>query len=391
MRILMLSDVYFPRINGVSTSIATFRRELDARGHDVTLVAPDYPKREDEKGVHRIPARPLVFDPEDRMMRWRSLQRLTAGFEKGRFDLVHIQTPFLAHRFGVRVARALGIPVVESYHTFFEEYFHCYLPWLPGGALRWAARQLTRQQCNGVDGVIVPSSAMAGVLERYGVRTPLAVIPTGIELDRFGEGDGAAFRRRYGIEAGAPVLLYVGRVAHEKNLGFLLHVVNHLRASRPDLIFVIAGEGPARPWVEAETRRLGLEHHVRLVGYLSRHGELQDCYRAADLFVFASRTETQGLVLLEAMALGVPVVSTAVMGTTDVVQDGKGALVAREEVIDFAIQVERVLSQPELKAQLSDAARQYAHQWSAPEMADRLAGYYLSITRRFASVPAGRS
>jgi glycosyltransferase involved in cell wall biosynthesis len=309
----MLSDVYFPRVNGVSTSIQTFRRDLEAQGCNSVLVAPQYPQtRDDEPGILRVRSRYLPFDPEDRAVVASELKRVVRARGAG-FDLVHVHTPFLAHAVGVRLARRLGLPVVETYHTFFEEYFHHYLPFVPRAALRALARAVSRRQCNAVDAVIAPSPQMADVLREYGVRTEIRVIPTGLDLGRLAGGDGERFRARHGIAPGRPVALTVGRVAFEKNIRFLIAMLERVRHAIPDVLLVIAGEGPALPALKREVGERGLAGHVCFVGYLDRGGPLLDCYRSADVFVFASRTETQGLVLLEAMALGLPVVSTAVM------------------------------------------------------------------------------
>src|SRR5687768_6798283 len=139
MRILMISDVYFPRINGVSTSIQTFRRGLHAAGHETVLVAPEYPVQYSDAGqepIIRVASRYLPCDPEDRIMRQGTLRALRPELERGRFDLVHIQTPFLAHYYGVSVARQLGVPVIETYHTYFEEYLHHYVPVIPRPVMR---------------------------------------------------------------------------------------------------------------------------------------------------------------------------------------------------------------------------------------------------------------
>ena len=219
-----------------------------------------------------------------------------------RFDLVHIQTPFVAHYRGLELARRFGVPAVETYHTFFEEYLFHYVPFLPKGWLRAAARRFSRTQGNSVAALVVPSTAMREVLGGYGVTTPMHVVPTGIPLAEFGGGDGARFRARLGIAAATPLLLFVGRVAHEKNIGFLLRALELAKQQVPGLEMVIAGEGPAEASLRREAARLGLAARVHFVGYLDRKGALLDCYAAADAFVFASRTETQGLVLLEAMA-----------------------------------------------------------------------------------------
>lgn len=380
MRILMISDVYFPRINGVSTSIQTFARELTALGCTVTLIAPDYGRCAPEPfEIIRIPSRYLPLDPEDRILRHRALRRVGRGLAGRGFDLMHIHTPFIAHYSGLGLARRLGIPALATYHTFFEQYLHCYVPLVPAPWLRALARRLSMSQCNALDALVVPSQAMLKVLQGYGVRVPARVIPTGIELRQFDHGDGAAFRARHGIAPGRPVLVFVGRLAHEKNIGFLLRMLVRVKARLPEVLLVVAGEGPARETLTAQVYELALADNTRFVGYLDRDGPLEDCYRAGDAFVFASRTETQGLVLLESMALGVPVVSTAVMGTREVLAEGRGALIAPEDEAVFADRVLAVLEDPALRARLAAAGRDYAQTWSAPVLAERLLGYYREV------------
>lgn len=381
MKILMLSDVYFPRVNGVSTSIQTFRCELQELGHEIWLVAPRYDQPTvDERGIDRVRSSQVLFDPEDRMMHLRPLARRLATLQTWNFDLIHIQTPFVAHYAGVRLARRWGIPCVETYHTFFEEYLFHYLPILPRSAWRAVARRLSRRQCNQLDGLVVPSRAMFDVLVRYGVRTRMRIIPTGIPGDALPEGNSAAFRARHGIRPDQPVLVFVGRVAFEKNIEFLLRVTHELRrTTHPHVVLIIAGEGPAKHRLRHLGSALGLETHLRFVDYLARGVDLSSCYQAGDVFVFASRTETQGLVLLEAMSLGVPVVSTAVMGTRDILAAEQGALIAEEDVPRFAAQVRRLLDDAELRRRLSEEGRVYAGQWAARGPAQALLAFYQDL------------
>lgn len=386
-RILMLSDVYFPRVNGVSTSIQTFRRDLDAEGCASVLVAPQYPEsRQDESGIVRVRSRYFPFDPEDRVIVARELERAVEALHCD-FDLIHVHTPFVAHVVGLRLARRLGIPVVESYHTFFEEYFHHYLPYVPRAVLRAVARGVSRRQCNAVDAVVAPSPQMAEALRAYGVRSEIRVIPTGLDTNQLKGGDGAGFRARHGIAPDRPVALTVGRVAFEKNIGFLLPVIDRVRRSIPDVVFVIAGEGPALTTLQRQVGERGLADNVRFVGYLDRSGPLLDCYRSANVFVFASRTETQGLVLLEAMALGLPVVSTAIMGTQSVLDGAGGAIVVNEDEVQFASAVEMVLKNRETQASLGLRARQYVEaRWSSAEMAKRMLELYRGVAGRAPAV-----
>jgi 1,2-diacylglycerol 3-alpha-glucosyltransferase len=379
VRILMVSDVYFPRVNGVSTSIQTLRQALAAAGHASELVAPAYPSTLEEAGIVRVAGWQIPRDPEDRLMHPRALAAALDQLDPANYDLVHIHTPFMAHRAGVNWARRHGLPCVETYHTLFEEYFHHYLPFLPKSWLAAAARMISRKECDGVSAVIAPSSAMKNALLAYGVSSPIHIIPTGLNLADFANCDGPAFRSRHGIAPECPVIAYVGRVAFEKNLEFLLRVTEHVRRDLPDVMFVIAGEGPARALLERAAAKHGLSENVRFVGYLERRTELPACYCAADVFVFASKTETQGLVLLEAMALGVPVVGLAEMGTKDLLQEGQGCRIAPDDVAGFAgalrpLLVDRVAAQA-----LGAMGKIYAESWSEARMVEAILGLYRSL------------
>jgi glycosyltransferase involved in cell wall biosynthesis len=384
----MLSDVYFPRVNGVSTSIQTLRQALAEAGHESVLVAPDYPATVAEAGIVRVPGWPIPRDPEDRLMHPRALADALETFNPADFDLVHIHTPFLAHRAGVRWARRHGLPCVETYHTLFEEYFHHYLPFLPKAWLAAAARMISRKECDGVTAVIAPSSAMKQSLQAYGVSSPVHIIPTGLNLADFADCDGPAFRARHGISPERPVMAYVGRVAFEKNLDFLLRVTDAVRHRLPGALLVIAGEGPARASLERAVAKRGLADNVRFVGYLERKTELPACYCAADVFVFASRTETQGLVLLEALALGVPVVGLAEMGTKDVLKEGAGCRIAPDDVAGFADVLIPLLADRAAAQALGAAGKAYAATWNEARMCEAVLALYQSLHPAFGTDPA---
>lgn len=383
MRLLMISDVYFPRVNGVSTSIQTTRRALGQLGHEVMLIVPDYPQpHADDDNVLRVSGRRVLLDPEDQLMRWSELMRLGRSLASHDFDLLHIHTPFVAHYAGLRLARSLGLPVVETYHTFFEQYLEHYIPFLPGALLRLAARRLTVSQGNAVDTLIAPSLAMRDQLLRYGVRTPVEVIPTGIDLSAWRGPEAPDPRPALGLTADQPMLLYVGRMAFEKNIEFLLEMFTHVLAQRQDARLVLAGEGPAEAHLRQRVDQMGMRERVLFLGYLPRDGALQALYRAADVFVFASTTETQGLVLIEAMALGTPVVALAEMGTRDIVREDDGCLVAPHEPAGFAARVLELLNHPHRAAQLAARAVLAAEAWREERVAERLVGLYEQVIAR---------
>jgi glycosyltransferase involved in cell wall biosynthesis len=372
-------------VNGVSTSIKTFMEGLSSSGHESVLATPSYPHRPenpDSDQIVRLPARAVPFDPEDRLLKWRAFQTWLDNIQPNRFDVLHIHTPFTAHYGGVRLGRRLGIPIVETYHTYFEHYLHHYAPLAPAWLTKPIARRLSVSQCQQVDAVISPSPQMADALRNYGVKTPISIIPTGLPTDAFERGDRNAFRLRYGIPLARPVALFVGRVAYEKNIDFLLDMCLRLVKLNPDVLLVIAGEGPAEHHLRLRAQSLGLKDNVLFIGYLDRKNGLRDCYSAADVFVFASRTETQGLVLLESLAQGLPVVSTAVMGTADVLRDVKGAMVSPEDPDKFAVLVADILDRTALRHELANHAVNDAQNWASAKMVERLVGFYEEVIDR---------
>ncbi len=289
----------------------------------------------------------------------------------------------------MRLARRLGVPLVETYHTDFEHYVEHYLPWLPAAFGRRLARAFARRRCAQVDLLLVPSSAMLGVLRRYGIATAIEVLPTGLPEAAFRRGDGAHFRSRHGIALGRPLAVHVGRLGHEKNLHFLLDAFALARRTVPAATLIVAGEGSARRALERRASAPDLAGAVRFLGYLDRERELGDCYRAGDLFLFASRTETQGLVLLEAMAQGVPAVALAEQGTTDLLVARRGALVPDATVAAFAAATARLLTDADLRDRLGAEARQLAALWSARAFAERLAGIYGRLVGRASVASTG--
>ncbi len=380
MRILMISDVYFPRINGVSTSIQTFKSEFESKNHEVVLIAPEYPAGYDQhESIIRIPSRAIPLDPEDRMMRYRDIIKLIPRLESYRFDLVHIHTPFVAHYAGVKIANTLGIPCVITYHTLFEEYLFHYIPYIPKFLLRLFARRFSTSQCNQANGVVVPSSIIVNLLKGYGVDNNVKIIPTGIDADKFIQNKRSHFRSKFGIPENKKVLLNVSRVAFEKNIGVLIEMLAKAKQYLPDVHLVIAGEGPAKNSYVRQANNLDLNDHISFVGYLDRNSELIDCYHSADLFVFSSKTETQGLVLLEAMAAGTPVVSVAAMGTKDVLSECRGAIITDGSVDDFCRKVVTLLQNQDSMTKLSNEAVLYARKWDSAALAGNMIEYYDEI------------
>ena len=381
MKILFISDVYFPRVNGVSTSIKTFINQLQLLGHHVDLIAPDY-----GDGHHADAAniKSIYFDPEDRLMKYGAALKLLPELKKEKYDIIHINTPFVAHYLGLKLAKLLHIPCVETYHTFFEDYLHHYLPWIPQGMARSLARTVSKKQCNAVNAIVVPSQPMLDVLRVYGVSSSANVIPTGLQEGSFAESDGLAFKKKHGIENKRPMLLYVGRVAFEKNIPFLFEMTKVLAERHPNVLLVVAGEGPAEKSLHQLAITLKIEDNVKFIGYLDRDTELNACYKSADVFVFSSKSETQGLVLLEAMAQGTPVVGIAELGTASILHEGQGALIATENAVEFSDKVASLIEDHSKRDLLSQKAKDYAFcVWSADVQAQRMVNFYQKTIEQY--------
>jgi len=376
MNVAVFSECYHPTRNGVVVSIDTFAEGLRDRGHRVDVFAPRFPGyRIPLPHAHRFPSArlPHVQDYPVPLPYWPQVYR---EFDGLRAEVVHAQSVFVMSRLGAYLARRNNLPLVVTYHTLVAEYSH-YVP-LPSVVTRAAVVRLSRQFCNACDVVIVPTPSVEPVLRGYGVRAPVVALPTGIEPAEFEGGDAELDRRRHGLSRHAKVLLFVGRIAREKNVDFLLRVLAALVASDPDTRLLMVGPGPYTALAAAYARGLGLGNHVVLAGSRPR-GELRHYYAAADVFVFSSLTDTQGLVLAEAMAAGLPCVAARGPGVCDVLQHDRQGLLVRPDEAEFAAAVTAVLTDANRSTRYRQAAPLRAAQFSRPASVERLEALYREV------------
>ena len=386
MKILFLSDVYFPRVNGVSTSINVFKNDLIKLGHEVHLICPSYYEINMDKTVTTIKSKPIFFDPEDHLMSWTELNKKTEWIKKQKFDLIHIQTPFIAHYYGKKLSKILNIPIVETYHTSFEDYLHLYMPILPESFARWLSRNIAKYLCNHCQGIISPSEQLKETLKNYRVTKPIKVVPTGLPDKSFKKTNKYSFRKLYNISPNDPLLLFVGRVAHEKNIDFLLHAFKYIAKENKSIKFLITGEGPAFEHIQKLIKNLNLEHSVILTGYLEADQELLNCYASSDMFIFSSKTETQGLVLIEAMAQGLPIVALAENGTKSILENNPGAIIAKDDPKEFAKTCLTLLNNKKKLSQMSMKAKKEAKQkWGSVVQTEKLIALYEEVIDDFST------
>jgi glycosyltransferase involved in cell wall biosynthesis len=374
MRIGVFSDTYLPQINGVSVVVDLLRRELQALGHEPLLLVPDYPgvdrEGDGDRGIYRFPAFTFPFHRESRVTapvnRW-ALRRLPE------LEIVHSHTPFSLGLLALWAAREFSIPHIHHYHTLFTEYRY-YLP-RPLRPSRRMAERLSAAFCNRCEAIIAPSRLMEKELESYGITKPIYAVPFGVDLREF-EGECRWNpREELRIPQGEPLLLHSGRLAREKNLRFLLRAFQAMLKEEKDLWLVLTGDGPERPALEHYAAELGIGDRVIFTGYLPRE-RLIELYKRADLFIFASKTETQGLVLVEAQAAGTPVVAIGAMGVLDVVEHGETGLLVEEDEEEFTAAVLRLLEDQGRLERMGRCAREHVETMSSQHSVEKLLGIY---------------
>lgn len=382
MKIAIVTDTYRPRVNGVVTSIDTFANEYRKLGHEVKIIAPEFPVEqkdfkdsENEQYVIRIKSHYLFFDPEDRLPNpWTPAMRKKIKEEilLHKFDVIHTQTPFTLGIEAVKWAKQMGCPIVHTYHTMFESYIH-YIKFLPRPVGLWFSKWFSRWYCNKMDLNVTPSTQMHDLLKTYNVNKPVLVNPTGIKMDKFKKFNGDDFRKKHNISKETILFLFMGRIGQEKNIPFLFDVLKKVQALMPgrEIKLMVAGKGPAEEAVRAAAKEKGVENDILWFGYFESQ-DWVNCYAAADLFTFASITETQGLVVTEAMAVGTPVVAVGQMGVAEVMAGDKGGLLVDLNVDHFVDAVMKMLSDSKLYELKKKEAFAYAQEWSAESMAKKL-------------------
>jgi glycosyltransferase involved in cell wall biosynthesis len=378
MNIAMFTNTYLPHVGGVARSVSAFARDLARLGHEIAVVAPHFEgeKNQEQHGVRviRVPAI-QNFNGSDFSVRLPIPFFLNEKMDTFNPDLIHSHHPFLLGDTAMRVARQRELPLVFTHHTMYEWYTH-YVPFDSKGMQRFVIN-LSTQYANMCSAVIAPSQSIAHILKDRGVRTDIQVIPTGIDLNFFASGQGERIRTEFNLQKDARIIGHVGRLAPEKNLTFLARAVSRAMLEMPGSVFLLVGDGPSLPDIQELFSRQGLDDRFIWAGKRSGQ-DLADAYAAMDLFAFASRTETQGLVLAEAMAAATPVVALDAAGAREVVKDGENGRLLPEYCSeqDFALALSEILSSDQACKRFRSNAEQTAAVFSRQASARKLSNLY---------------
>ena len=381
----MMTNTYLPHVGGVARSVQTFAEEYRRLGHETLIVAPEFPQTKgtppaNETNVVRVPAL-QQFNGSDFSVRLPIAGFFNDALDAFQANIIHSHHPFLLGDTAVRIAASKHVPIIFTHHTLYEDYTH----YVPGDspALKQFAVELSTSYANLCDGVIAPSESIAKLIKSRGVESPIRVVPTGIDTKGFSSGDGEAFRKANKISPDAFVVGHLGRLAPEKNLAYLCRAVGEFLKTEPNAVFLIVGTGPAEKEIRAIFKKQKLLSRVIMPGKKSGP-ELFDAYAAMDVFAFSSMSETQGMVIAEAMAAGLPVIALDASGVREVVRDGMNGflLPAKASEEEFAACLKKIKKEKVLKKQFATSARQTARKFSKEQSAKKALEFYEEIRKK---------
>lgn len=378
MNICMFTNTYLPHVGGVARSVHTFSRDLQKKGHPVLIVAPtfagDDADNNDDVTILRVPAI-QNFNGSDFSMRIPVPFYIDEKLDAFAPDIIHSHHPYLLGDAAFRAARRRRLPLVFTHHTRYEEYTH----YVAGDNdnFKQFARNLSTMYANLCDQVVAPSKSIADLIKKRGVTTPVKQIPTGVDTQFFSSGDAHGFKKAYHIPENAVVIGHVGRLAPEKNLVYLAESVARSMQTLEDTWFCVAGDGPDRQKIHDIFTDGNLAHRLVLTGNLMGR-TLADAYQAMDLFVFSSQSETQGMVLTEAMAAKTPVIALDGPGVREVVENRKNGRLLPEDADQsaFSRAIRDAVSDSEKLHAWQDQARQTALKFSRQACVNKLLDLY---------------
>jgi len=395
----MFSDCYYPRVNGVVVSIHSYAEELIKRGHNVCIVTVEYPdeyifgKGIDSTGgiidspnfsLVRLLSHSVIFSKEDRAAKFEQWFFLKKKMDEYKPDIIHINSEWMVGYFGASYARHRGIPYIFTFHTLWEDYIQNYAPLLNEKISKKIGRDIVKFYLKSADYIIAPTRRIVQTVKDYGIDSFVEQIPTGISNSMYNLDNDVLEKQKDVLYNKFPeiknkrILLFAGRVAKEKNISFLLPVlkeVNKRVSAENQAILLIAGDGLYMPELKDLVQSENLQDSVFYLGYIERQS-LASLYKIADVFTFPSKTETQGLVTVESMAMGLPVVAIGEMGTVDVMQGDNGGFMVPEDVDIFAEKVSLLLSDSSVYEQKVQECLKWSKQWTISSLTDKLEKAY---------------
>ncbi len=374
MNIAIFTNAYKPIISGVVNCIDLMRSNLIKKGHDVVLFAPEFPEYEDsEEHIYRYPSLSLtnkvkfplpitIFPIAEKIMTSKKI------------DIIHCHHPFVLGAEGAKWAAKLNVPLFFTFHTQYEQYAH-YIP-LPSNIVKTVSKTVVSSYAKKCSVIITPGTAIVEQLKGYGIEENVVYMPNSIDLDSFSQPEGKSVREKYSIGSDEKLLVYVGRMAQEKNIPFMIDAFKTIKSKIPSRLMII-GEGPELEAFKNYAAEKELADAIIFPGRVE-YNQIPAYYGASNLFIMTSTTEVKPLALLEAMAAGLPIVAVAACGVSDTVINGENGFLTTEDRNEFSDTVIKVLADDALLAEMGRNSVKISKGYSADALTDRLIGLYES-------------
>jgi len=382
MRIAIFTNNYLPNPYGVSMSVESFRKEFEALGHTVYVFAPTWRGYVDENPrVFRYPAIDIEFKFKFPLAIPYS-HKIDEILEKMDIDIVHAQHPNLLGSAARRWAQKKNVPLIFTWHTLYDQYAH-FVPVIPHKLVAWLAIRNAKNYTNRCDQVIVPTQSIVKIIQDWGVKNKnIVAISTGVEADVYANASREIIRKKYEIKDDEILLVLVSRLTGEKNIEFLFKCVMGILQKNVKVKFLVAGEGYLLPELQILVKKQKLEKQIFFAGVVSK-AEIKNYYAAGDIFVYASKSETQGMILTEAMFAGLPIVAVQATGACDIVVDGQTGFLVAENEAEFAQAVERLIENADLREKFSAEAKRLAREkYTAQVCAQKMLEVYEKAIER---------
>lgn len=395
MNIALFTDSFFPRINGVVVSVNSFAIKLSELGHNVLIVTSTYTEKQQIDGQYiekdldknqpfsilRLKSKPMFFSPADRSIFLSQWQLTLDTLDAFKPDVLHVNTEWVAGRFAVRYNKLRKTPLVFTLHTYWEKYISNYVKFVMPQLLPFIVKTGEHPYLQNASQLIVPTEQMIQVAQKYGVNCPITILPTGIpDLNQqYDKQTALSIKEKLYSEfpklQSSRLLIYIGRLAKEKNLPFLLDMLEKVKKTHPDTVLLIVGGGPKEGDLKSLAQKSPVGDSVFFTGFVKSEDVIY-YYSLGEVFVFPSKTETQGLVTLEAMRSGIPVVAIGEMGTIDVMQGDHGGFMVKDDIDEFSSKVCLLLDDKKLHDQKAKEAIEWGSNWSLKSLVPKLIDVY---------------
>ncbi|MFA6193307.1 MAG: glycosyltransferase [Parcubacteria group bacterium] len=383
MRIAIFTNNYLPNPYGVSGSVESFRKEFEKLGHEVYIFAPHWRDYHDKNpNVFRYPSISIRLKKIKYPLPVLYSRKISKILENFKIDIVHSQHPNLLGSVAMKWAKKKSIPIIFTWHTLYDQYTH-FFSFIPEKFAAWWAIRNAKNYANKCDQIVVPTPSVGEIIKKWGVtRKNITAIPTGVEEDQFAAPDRESIRKKYEIKSDEILLFVMTRLTEEKNMEFLLDAALNILQKNSSAKLMICGDGNLKNTLERKVLDAGLGEKVIFPGIVSNR-EKKDYYAVGDIFVYASKSETQGMVLTEAMYAGLPIVAVRATGVKDIVENNKTGFLVGENKQEFSGAVQKLIDDEDLRKKFGEEGKRIAREkYTAKVCAKKMIDVYEETIKR---------